>query len=943
MSEKKLFLLDGHALVYRAHYSFITRPLINSKGMDVSAVTGFTRYLWNILAKQKPSHIAVSFDLRGPTFRHEIFKEYKANREAQPEPISIAIPLIKKIVEAFNIPVVTKEGFEADDVIGTLAKQAEKEGFEVYMVTPDKDYAQLVSDTVFMYKPARSGGDVEVLGKKEVLEKWDIERVDQVIDILGLQGDAVDNIPGIPGIGAKTAVKLLKLYGSMEGLFENTDKLKGKQKEKVIEFEAQGRLSKVLATIDINVPVQFDAAKYIVEPFDREALTDIFRELEFRNLGKQILGIEDANMPTTQVKPKSDAGGTQGSLFGDAELKKHTYTDNNVFVPKFAIAEKNITNVDHKYELVGTPEKRAALIQLLSKENSICFDTETTGIDANEAELVGMSFSIKKYEGYYVPIPADRTEAQSIVDEFKPLFENEKIAKVGQNIKYDALMLKWCGVEVKGKYFDTMVAHYLLEPELRHNMNFLAQSYLGYGCVSIETLIGKKGKNQLTMRDVPVEKVGEYAAEDADVTLQLQSELQPLLKEEDLEKLYDELEEPLINVLVDLEFEGIKLNSEFLNDYSKELEAEVESLKKDIHEEAGIEFNIASPKQVGEVLFEKMEIPYRWRKTKTGQYSTDESKLTELAKEYPFVEKIQTYRGLAKLKSTYVDALPNMVNPKTGRIHSSFNQALAATGRLSSNNPNLQNIPIRTEQGRKVRKAFVPRDKDHILLAADYSQIELRLIAEISKDEAMLEAFQAGHDIHQATAAKVYGKTLEEVTPDERRNAKTVNFSIIYGAGATNLSQQLDIKRKEATELIANYFAQYNGLKNYMDETVEFAREHGYVKTLLGRKRKTRDINSRNGMIRSNAERIAINTPIQGSAADMIKIAMINIHKALKDGNFKTKMILQVHDELVFDVYKPELEIVKPIIENEMKNAMPNLQVPILVGMDTGENWLEAH
>jgi len=943
MSEKKLFLLDGHALVYRAHYSFITRPLINSKGMDVSAVTGFTRYLWNILAKQKPSHIAVSFDLRGPTFRHEMFKEYKANREAQPEPISIAIPLIKKIVEAFNIPVVTKEGFEADDVIGTLAKQAEKEGFEVYMVTPDKDYAQLVSDTVFMYKPARSGGDVEVLGKKEVLEKWDIERVDQVIDILGLQGDAVDNIPGIPGIGAKTAVKLLKLYGSMEGLFENTDKLKGKQKEKVIEFEAQGRLSKVLATIDINVPVQFDAAKYIVEPFDREALTDIFRELEFRNLGKQILGIEDANMPTTQVKPKSDAGGTQGSLFGDAELKKHTYTDNNVFVPKFAIAEKNITNVDHKYELVGTPEKRAALIQLLSKENSICFDTETTGIDANEAELVGMSFSIKKYEGYYVPIPADRTEAQSIVDEFKPLFENEKIAKVGQNIKYDALMLKWCGVEVKGKYFDTMVAHYLLEPELRHNMNFLAQSYLGYGCVSIETLIGKKGKNQLTMRDVPVEKVGEYAAEDADVTLQLQSELQPLLKEEDLEKLYDELEEPLINVLVDLEFEGIKLNSEFLNDYSKELEAEVESLKKDIHEEAGIEFNIASPKQVGEVLFEKMEIPYRWRKTKTGQYSTDESKLTELAKEYPFVEKIQTYRGLAKLKSTYVDALPNMVNPKTGRIHSSFNQALAATGRLSSNNPNLQNIPIRTEQGRKVRKAFVPRDKDHILLAADYSQIELRLIAEISKDEAMLEAFQAGHDIHQATAAKVYGKTLEEVTPDERRNAKTVNFSIIYGAGATNLSQQLDIKRKEATELIANYFAQYNGLKNYMDETVEFAREHGYVKTLLGRKRKTRDINSRNGMIRSNAERIAINTPIQGSAADMIKIAMINIHKALKDGNFKTKMILQVHDELVFDVYKPELEIVKPIIENEMKNAMPNLQVPILVGMDTGENWLEAH
>ena len=944
MSEKKLFLLDGHALVYRAHYSFITRPLINSKGMDVSAVTGFTRYLWNILAKQKPSHIAVSFDLKGPTFRHEMFKEYKANREAQPEPISIAIPIIKKIIKAFNIPVVTKEGFEADDVIGTLAKQAEKEGFEVYMVTTDKDYAQLVSDTVFMYKPARSGGDVEVLGKKEVLEKWDVERIDQVIDILGMQGDAVDNIPGIPGIGAKTAVKLLKLYGSMEGLYENTDKLKGKQKEKVIAFEEQGRLSKVLATIDINVPVQFDAKKYIVEPFNRDSLTELFRELEFKTLGKQILGIEDANMPATQSKVKNDdKSGTQGSLFGDAELKKHIYTDNNAFVPKFSIAERNITNVDHNYELTDSLEKRAELIQLLSKENSICFDTETTGIDANEAELVGMSFSIKKHEGFYVPIPVDLTEAKKIVDEFKPLFENEKIVKVGQNIKYDSLILKWYGIEVKGKYFDTMVAHYLLEPELRHNMNFLAQSYLGYDCVSIETLIGKKGKKQLTMRDVSVEKAGEYAAEDADVTLQLQSELQPLLKEEKLEKLYNELEEPLINVLVDLEFEGIKLNSEFLKNYSKELEAEVENLKKDIHKEAEVEFNIASPKQVGEVLFVKMEIPYRWRKTKTGQFSTDESKLTELAKTYPFVEKIQTYRGLTKLKSTYVDALPNMVNPKTGRIHSSFNQALAATGRLSSNNPNLQNIPIRTKQGRKVRKAFIPRDKDHILLAADYSQIELRLIAEISKDEAMLEVFQAGHDIHQATAAKVYGKTLEEVTPDERRNAKTVNFSIIYGAGATNLSQQLDIKRKEATELISNYFAQYNGLKTYMDETVEFAREHGYVKTLLGRKRKLRDINSRNGLIRSNAERIAINTPIQGSAADMIKIAMINIHKALKDGNFKTKMILQVHDELVFDVFKPELEKVKPIIENEMKNAMPNLQVPILVGMDTGKDWLEAH
>ncbi|MEM6965220.1 MAG: DNA polymerase I [Bacteroidota bacterium] len=931
MSEKKLFLLDGHALVYRAHYSFISRPLVNSKGMDVSAVTGFTRYLWNILTKENPSHIAVSFDLSSPTFRHEMYQEYKANREVQPEPITIAMPYIQKIIEAFNIPVVTKEGFEADDVIGTLAKQAEKEGFKVYMMTPDKDYAQLVSDNVFMYKPGRSGGEVEILGKKEVLAKWDIERVEQVIDILGLQGDSVDNIPGIPGIGAKTAVKLLKKFGSVEGLLENTDQLKGKQKEKVIAFAEQGRMSKILATIDTNVPVQFDAKKYVVEPFNRKALTELFRDLEFRTLGKQILGVDNTAIPT----------GTQGNLFGNAEQNKQTLQKDSG--PKYTVATKNIDNVDHQYHLVDTPEKRAELIALLSKQNSICFDTETTGIDANQAELVGISFAIKNHEGYYVPVPADQDEAQTIVDAFKPIFENEKIEKVGQNIKYDALMLKWYGVELKGKYFDTMVAHYLLEPELRHNMNYLAQSYLGYGCVSIETLIGKKGKNQLTMRDVPIEKAADYAAEDADITLQLQKELRPKLKEQELKKLYADLEEPLINVLVDLEYEGIRLDAEFLNQYSKELEQEIDKFEKEIHEEAGVAFNVASPRQVGEILFDKMKIPYRWKKTKSGQYSTDETKLSELAKEHPFVGKILAYRGLAKLKSTYVDALPTMVNPKTGRIHSSFNQALAATGRLSSNNPNLQNIPIKTEQGRKVREAFIPRDEDHILLAADYSQIELRLIAEISKDEAMVGAFQAGHDIHTATAAKVYGKALDEVTPDERRNAKTVNFSIIYGAGATNLSQQLDIKRKEATELIKNYFAQYNGLKQYMEDTVAFAKKNGFVKTLLGRKRKLRDINSKNRFIQSNAERIAINTPIQGSAADMIKVAMVNIHQKLKAGNFKTKMILQVHDELVFDVYKPELEKVKPIIENEMKNAIPNLQVPILVGMDTGNNWLEAH
>lgn len=932
MSEKKLFLLDGHALVYRAHYAFITRPLINSKGMDVSAITGFTRYLWDILSNQKPSHIAVSFDLKGPTFRHEMYEEYKANREAQPEAITAAFPYIRKIIDAFNIPIATVEGCEADDVIGTLAKQAEKEGFKVYMVTPDKDYAQLVSENVFMYKPGRKGGEVEILGKKEVLEKWDIERVDQVIDILGLQGDSVDNIPGIPGIGAKTAVKLLKEFGSVEGLLENTDKLKGKQKEKVEEFADQGRLSKILATIKLDCPIQFDADTYVVDPINKPALSEIFKELEFRRLAAQILGEVQQNKPEP---------GTQQSLFGGSSITPAKSAAPPI--PTHSVAEHNIENTEHNYKLVDSKEERTTLIKLLSKQESFCFDTETTGIDANQAELVGIAFSIKPKEGFYVPIPADQKEAQAIVDEFKPVLENDKILKIGQNIKYDALILKWYDVTVKGKYFDTMLAHYLLEPELRHNMDYLAETYLKYQPVSITTLIGKKGKNQLSMRDIPVEKVVEYASEDADITLQLKNHFAPKLKEEGLEELHNTIEEPLINVLVEMEYNGINLDSKFLEDYSKELEAKIASAQSDIYKEAGAPFNIASPKQVGEVLFDRLEIPYRWRKTKSGQYSTDETKLSELAETYPFVRKILEFRGLSKLKSTYVDALPKMVNPRTGRIHSSFNQALAATGRLSSNNPNMQNIPIRTPEGAKVREAFIPKDKDHLILAADYSQIELRVIAEISGDEAMLEAFQKGQDIHAATAARVFGVPIDEVTREQRYRAKTVNFSVIYGAGATNLSRQLDIKRAEATELIKNYFTQYNGLKKYMDNTVEDARKNGYVKTLMGRRRYLRDIDSKNGLIRSNAERIAINTPIQGSAADMIKIAMINIHQALKEGNFKSKMILQVHDELVFDAHKDEIEKLKSIIEEEMKNAMPNLKVPIKVGIDQGENWLEAH
>ena len=751
MSEKKLFLLDGHALVYRAHFAFIARPLINSKGLNTSAITGFTRTLWDLLQSQKPTHLAVAFDPPSPTFRHEMFTEYKANREEQPEDIRIAFPYIKAIVEAFRIPIVMVNNYEADDVIGTLSKQAEKEGYTVYMVTPDKDYAQLVSPNIYMYKPSRKGNGVEILGEKEILEAWNIQRVDQVIDVLGLQGDSVDNIPGVPGIGPKTAVKLLAEFDTVENLIDHADEVRGKNQERLKEFAEQALLSKKLATIDVEVPIQFDAKAYEIEPFDREKLTEIFKDLEFRALSRQILG-EGENSNKAQA-------GKQGELFGPGPSK----TVSVKAPPAHSVAENNIGNTAHQYELMDTPAKRSELIALLSQQESFCFDTETTGIDANQAELVGISFAIEPQKAYYVPIPADQEAAKAIVSEFKSILENPLIEKIAQNIKYDALIMKWYGVELNGAFYDTMIAHYLLEPELRHNMDYLAETYLKYQPVSITTLIGKKGKNQLSMRDVDVEKVKEYAAEDADITLQLKHYLAPKLKEEGLQKLYDDIEAPLIKVLVDLEYEGINLDSDFLHAYSKELTSEIKEAELKIYETAGVRFNIASPKQVGEVLFVKMAIPYRWRKTKTGQYSTNEEKLSELAAGNPIVEDILRFRGLSKLQSTYVDALPRMVNPKTGRIHSSFNQALAATGRLSSNNPNLQNIPIRTPQGAKIREAFIPRDENHILLAADYSQIELRIIAEISGDEAMLEAFQAGQDIHRATAARVFGVPFEEV------------------------------------------------------------------------------------------------------------------------------------------------------------------------------------
>lgn len=932
MSEKKLFLLDGHALVYRAHFAFIARPLINSKGVNTSAMTGFTRTLWEILNNQSPTHIAVAFDPSGPTFRNDMYEPYKANRDEQPEDISTALPIIRDIVKAFNIPIIELPGYEADDAIGTIAKQAEQEGFKVYMVTPDKDYAQLVSDNVFMYKPSRKGNGVDILGEKEILENWDISRVDQVVDILGLQGDSVDNIPGIPGIGAKTAIKLLKTYDTVEGLLEHVDQLKGKQQENVKTYSEQAILSKELAKIKTDVPIQFDAELYKVEAFNRNALTDLFKELEFRTLAKEILG---------EASSTSNYG-EQVSLF--PEDKPNTpQSSSKEKIADHSVAEQNIHNSEQSYYLVDEEDAISKLIDKLTTANVVCFDTETTDLNPNNCELVGMSFAIKSHEAYYVPFPEDMEAAQKRLMLFDPIFKDEKKMLVAQNVKFDLLVLKWYGMEVKCQLFDTMVVHYLLEPELRHNMDYMAETYLKYQPVSITSLIGKKGKNQGSMRDVPLEKIKDYAAEDADITFRLYEYLAPRLKEEGLEDLYWNLEAPLIYVLADMEKAGINVDRQYLETFSKELEKSLKEVEVSVYEMAGKRFNIGSPKQVGELLFDVMKIPYRWSKTKSGQYSTDEEKLSELAEEHEVAQRILDYRGISKLKSTYVDALPSLINPKSGRIHSSFNQALAATGRLSSNNPNLQNIPIRTEEGRKVREAFIPKNEDYVLLAADYSQIELRLIAEISGEKAMLDAFKSDQDIHSSTASKVYNTPIEEVTSDQRRNAKTVNFSIIYGAGSTNLSRQLNIKRQEAKELIDQYFEQYQGLKKYMKETVEYAREYGYVKTLLGRKRKLRDINSRNNMIRSGAERMAINTPIQGSAADMIKVAMIDIWRVFKAEKFKTRMILQVHDELVFDVPKDELETVRPIIEEKMRNAMPNLEVPIVVEIDTGNNWLEAH
>lgn len=931
---KKLFLLDGMALIYRAHFALSKNPRFTSGGVNTSAIMGFTNTLLEILKKETPTHLAVVFDTEAPTERHIDFADYKAHRQAMPEDLSLAIPYIFRLIEGFGIPVITSDGYEADDIIGTLAKKAEQAGYTVFCMTPDKDFAQLVSENIFIYKPSRMGGEIEVMGVPEVLAKWEIEHVHQVIDILGMWGDAVDNIPGIPGIGEKTAKTLIKQYGSVEGVIENSHQLKGKMRENVEKFAEQGLVSKKLATIMLNAPVELDEEALFVGTPSREKLEPLFAELEFRTIGRRVFGDD-----FTVNGPAPTGFGQQTDLFGQV-IESPAPKIPAVEAPPTGL--KTIEDTPHTYHLAESTEKVKELIAILEGVDSFCFDSETTCIDANNCELVGLSFSIKTGDAWYVPFPADQTEAAALISFFKPVFENEAIEKTGQNLKYDILVLNWYGIHVRGKLFDTMLAHYLLDPDTRHNMDILSENYLGYKPVSITSLIGSKGKNQGNMRDVEVNLVKEYAAEDADITLQLKGVFEPKLHTANANTLFRDVETPLIYVLADMEREGVKIDKPALAEYSIQLETDIRVLETTIYEKAGVRFNIASPRQLGEVLFDKLQLDPKAKKTKTGQYQTGEDILTALSNKSDIAQDILDFRQLQKLKSTYVDTLPLLINPKTERVHTSYNQAVAATGRLSSNNPNLQNIPIRTERGREVRKAFIPRDENHILLSADYSQIELRLIAEISRDGNMMEAFAQGLDIHTATAAKVYGISLDEVDSTKRRNAKAVNFGIIYGQSAFGLSQSLGIPRKEAAAIIEEYFNQYSGIKQYMNDTMAFARENGFVETIMGRRRYLRDINSANATVRGFAERNAINAPIQGSAADLIKVAMINIHRDFREQQLESKMTMQVHDELVFDVVIPELDKVKAIVEERMKNAIKTT-VPILVEMGTGTNWLKAH
>ena len=944
--QKRLFLLDAYALIFRGYYAFIKNPRINSKGLDTSAILGFTNSLLDVIKRERPDYLAVCFDKGGSKDRVELFKDYKANRDATPEGIKVAVPYIHKILEAMNIPAIVKEGYEADDIIGTLAKKAEKEGFKTFMVTPDKDFAQLVSENIFMYRPMFGGG-YETWGMEEVKAKFEIQDPLQVIDFLGMKGDASDNIPGLPGVGDKTAKKLLAQYGSMETLLANTHELKGKMKEKIEANAELGLLSKKLATILLDVPVTFDAKSCELGTPDSEKVGAIFQDLEFRRLidnFNKTFAVKPAETPTEKQGPSAvpqqglvnptKAGAGQFSLFGGDE------TEAPGTVQSYGRA--TAASTPHFYQNVTGDLALKLFTKQLMEQSSVCFDTETTELNPLVAELVGISFSWEAHKGFYIPFPESFEESQQLVELFRPFFEATHIEKIGQNLKYDLKVLHKYNIDVKGPLFDTMIAHYLINADMRHNMEVLAETYLNYSPISIVDLIGKKGKNQLSMREVSLEKLTEYAVEDADITFQLASHFKKELSDADTLKLFNEIEIPLVKVLASMELEGIKLDTEFLKSLSTDLNNDIATLESKIYEAAGETFNIASPKQLGVILFEKLKLVDKPKKTKTGQYSTAEEVLSYLAKDHTIIQCILEYRGLSKLKSTYVDALPEQVLESSGHIHTEYMQTVAATGRLSSNNPNLQNIPIRTERGRQVRKAFVPRNEEYTLLAADYSQIELRVIAAMSQEETMLEAFKNGEDIHASTAAKVFNVPLEEVTREQRGNAKTVNFGIIYGVSAFGLSNQTDLNRTEAKELIETYYETYPKLRKYMSSQVDFARDHGYVTTLSNRRRYLKDINSRNAIVRAAAERNAVNAPIQGSAADIIKIAMINIYNKLQDGQFKTKMLLQVHDELVFDVYKPELETMKGLIKEEMEKAYI-LSVPLDVELDMGANWLEAH
>ncbi|MCS6968441.1 MAG: DNA polymerase I [Cytophagales bacterium] len=927
---KKLFLLDAMALIYRAHFALSKSPRITSKGLNTSAVFGFTNTLLEVVAKEKPTHLGVAFDTAAPTFRHQAFQDYKAQRQQQPEDITVAIPLVKQLCKAMGIAVLELDGYEADDIIGTIAKKAAKEGFQVYMMTPDKDYGQLVEDRIWLYKPAFMGNSVEILNKEQVCQKWGIRRVEQITDLLALMGDAVDNIPGVPGIGEKTAAKLIAEFDTLENLIANAGRLKGKQQESIIKFAEQAVLSKKLATIDTNAPIEFNEQHLRLQIAKTEQLCQLLDQLEFRTIKKRLFGQE--NQPNAS---RSSADNQPASLF-DENLSEVSLPTSG-----FSTEKQTIRTSGANYYVIDTPELRRQLIRFLSLQKAFCFDTETTSENAYEAEIIGLAFCYQQGEAFYIPLPEDGNKAKAILQEFQPVLEDENIVKIGQNIKYDIIVLANYGIQVKGKMFDTMLAHYLIDPEGRHSMDAMAENYLNYKPISYKELT-LRGKKQIPLRQVPLADLAEYAAEDADITFRLHEKFTTMLKKDQLEMLFYQVEMPLVEVLVAMERAGVRIDTQSLAAYSKELETDLRTSEQRIYTDAGEVFSINSPKQLGQILFEKLKLIDKPKKTATGLYATGEEILQQLIGTHPIIQHILEYRQLQKLKSTYVDALPELISPKDGLIHTTYNQAVAATGRLSSNNPNLQNIPIRTEKGREIRRAFVPRSPEYILMSADYSQIELRIMACFSKDASMIEAFRQKRDIHAATAAKIFKVPIEQVDDEMRRRAKTANFGIIYGISAFGLAQRLNIPRKEAAELIKAYFAEFPAVKTYIDNAIALARQRGYVETILGRRRYLRDINSRNLTQRGFAERNAINAPIQGSAADIIKIAMIKIYEFIKLNQLQSKMILQVHDELVFDVYRPELELMRNKVKELMESAY-QLEVPLEAEVGIGENWLAAH